>query len=362
MSAVALAIILFDAGINLDLKAVTKALPKSMSLVIFTFLLSVLSIGSFLHLFMPQNFTFLQGLLLGTMVGGNSTVTVLAILHTLDRTMDIPINSRCILTLESTLADPICIVTAITLIQLIMFPGASLTGGIITLLSTLVLSSIIGLIIGLVWAIILDNLFGRPLNYMITIAMLFLTYVLSEEIAGHGAGPVACLMFGLVLTNFSGILEKLGEYKTVVIEKKELRRFHEEITFFITSFFFVYMGVIVSISITYLSVGLVIVGICLAARQGAVWIAAPLTNFTEKERILSRAVITEGLPALIMSQLPAIYDPQQQYFIKPEIYPNLCFIIVLSMVIYASLVGPYLAQKKLNPSGKTQIDSSSIRL
>lgn len=362
MSAVALAIVLFDAGINLDLKSVTKALPKSAALVTFTFLLSVLSIGGFLHFFMSQDFTLLQGLLLGTMVGGNSTVTVLTILHSLEKTMDISIDAKTILTLEPTLADPVCIVSAITLIRMIISPETSLTSGITTLLFGFVLSAILGLIIGLVWAIILDRLYGRHLNYLITIAVLFLTYLLSEEFVGHGAGPVACLVFGLVLTNFSGILERFGEYKTVIIEKEELRRFHEEITFFIESFFFVYVGIIVSISIKHLTVGWIVVGICLAARQGAVSLAASFTNFTEEERILSRAVMADGLPALIMSQLPAIYDPQQQYFTTTGIYPNLCFIIVLSTVIYASLVGPYLAQKRLNSSGKTQTDSSHIRL
>ncbi|MFW6110872.1 MAG: cation:proton antiporter [Thermoproteota archaeon] len=362
MSAVALAIILFDAGINLDLNKVMRALPKAVSLVLFTFLLCVFSIGGFLYLLMPQDFPLLQALLLGAMVGGTSAITVLSILPSLEKTMDISIDAKTMLTLEPTLADPVVIVSSITLIRMIISPETTFVGGITTLLFSFVSAAILGLIIGLGWATVLDRLYGRHLNYMITIAVLFLTYILSEEFVGHGAGPVACLVFGLVLTNFSGILEKFGEYKTVVIEKKELRRFHEEITFFIESFFFVYMGVIVSISITHLAIGLIIVGICLATRQGAVYIAAFLTKFTEEERILSRAIIADGLGALIMSQMPAIYDPQQQYFVSLEAYPNLCFIIVLGMVIYASLVGPCLAQKKMASSGKTQTGSSRVQL
>ncbi len=345
MSTVALSIILFEAGINMDIKQVVQALPKSMALLGFTFSLSVISIGFFLHIFMPQDFTLIQGLLLGTMVGGTSTVTTLGILSALEKIMDIQ-SIKVVLTLESVLTDPVCIVTAITLIQMIMFPGVSLTEGIKVMLFSFGVSSMVGLVIGLIWAMILDRLFGRPLNYMITIAVLFLTYILSEEIGGHGSGPIAALLFGLVLTNFSSILEKFGSY-TALIEKKELRSFHEEISFFIKSFFFVYVGLIVSISTTHLIVGLIVVGICAAIRFIAASIVSSIMKFTKLERVLSRSIFANGLPALIMSQLPLIYDPAKQYFLKPEIYPNMCFIIVLGTVLYGALLGPYLARKAI---------------
>jgi len=89
MSLVALNIILFEAGISVNIKAILKALPRSLILIAFTFTMTVISVGYFLNFFMPQDFTLLQGLLLGTMVGGSSTVTTFSILEALERMMDV---------------------------------------------------------------------------------------------------------------------------------------------------------------------------------------------------------------------------------------------------------------------------------
>jgi len=347
MSIVALCIILFEAGINVDINTVIKALPKSIALVSFTFTLTVISIGCFLHFYMPQQFSLLQGLLLGTMVGGTSTVTTIGILRAIEKTIPDIKNIEVILMLESVLTDPICIVASITLIQMIMLPSVSAIDGIMEITFAFAISSLMGFVVGLIWAVILDKLRGKPLNYMITIAILFLTYIISEKIGGHGSGPIASLMFGLVLTNFSYINKKMGNKLKIRIEKKELRKFHEEITFLIKSFFFVYIGLIVSISIKHLIVGLILTGICLAIRFVAATIAGSIMKFTKVERVLSRSIFAHGLPALVMSQLPSIYDPNKQYFLAPEIYINFCFVIAISTVLYGAILGPIIAKKEL---------------
>jgi len=348
MSIVALCIILFEAGINVDINTVIQALPKSIALVSFTFTLTVISIGCFLHFYIPQRFTLLQGLLLGTMVGGTSTVTTLGILRNIEKTIPDIKNIEVILMLESVLTDPLCIVASITLIQMIMLPGISPMDGITVITFAFLVSSLIGFAVGVIWAVILDKLRGKPLNYMITIAILFLTYIISERIGGHGSGPIASLMYGLVLTNFSYINRKMGnKLLQIRIDKKELRMFHEETAFLIKSFFFVYIGLIVSISIEHLIVGLILTGICLAIRFIAATIAGSIMKFTKVERVLSRSIFAHGLPALVMSQLPSIYDQNKQYFPAPEIYTNFCFVIAITTVLYGAILGPIIAKRQL---------------
>lgn len=347
MSITALCIILFDAGINIDIYTVIKAIPKAIALVTFTFSMTIISIGLFLKFYMPQDFTLLQGILLGTMVGGTSTVTTIGILSAIEKHISDIKSIKVILTLESVLTDPLCIITAITLIQMIMLPTISLTEGIKDIFFSFTTSSLLGFIAGLFWAVILDKLSGKPLNYMITIAILFLTYIISEKIGGHGSGPIAALMFGLILTNFNYINKKFGNKKTLRIDKKELRSLHEEITFLIKSFFFVYIGLIISISIKHLIAGLILSGICLAVRFAAATIVSSIMKFTKLEKLLSRYIFAHGLPALVMSQLPSIYDPNKQYFLAPEMYTNLCFVIVITTVIYGAVIGPNMAKMEL---------------
>lgn len=346
MSAVALSIILFEAGITVSIEPVINAIPKVMVLIGFTFTMTVISVGYFLHLYMPQDFTLLQGFLLGTMVGGTSTVTTIGILNALGSTMDIS-DVKVILTLESVFTDPICIIAAITIIDLIMLPSVSIGEGIISIFFAFIISSIIGLFIGLFWGLVLEILRNKPLKYIITIATLFFTYTVSEIVGGHGAGPVAALIFGIVISNYRNIFGFVFKKIPIHIDKKELIQFHEELTFFIKSFFFVYIGLIISISMKYIITGLLLVGICLTIRFFAASIASKIMKFSKVERALSRFIFAHGLPALIMSQLPAIYDPNKEYFLAPEMYPNLCFIIVLGTVLYGAMAGPYVVKKRL---------------
>ncbi|MBS7619378.1 cation:proton antiporter [Candidatus Bathyarchaeota archaeon] len=346
MSMVALSIILFQAGIESDIKLIIKALPKALILIGFTFTLIVLFIGSFLHLILPRSFTLLQGLLFGTMIGGTSTVTTLGILESLERKVDIQ-DAKVVLVLESVLTDPICIISAITLIKMIMQPGVSFTEGLEGIFLSFGMASTIGLTTGIIWSTILSKLKGKRLNYMITIAVLFITYIISEEIAGNGSGPISALVFGLILVNIDDLLKAFGSEKLIVVDITELKNFHEEVTFFIKSFFFVYVGLIISLSIENVVLGLTLTGICLAIRYVAVSIISRIIKLDLKEKTLFKFVFAQGLPAFIMSQLPLIFDPNQKFFQNPEIYTELCFIIVLGTVIYGAILGPYLVNRKV---------------
>ena len=346
MSAVALSIILFEAGITVSIGPVIQAIPKAMALIGFTFTLTVISVGYFLHFYMPEDFTLLQGFLLGTMVGGTSTVTTIGILHALESTLDIS-DVKILLTLESVLTDPICIIAAITLIQMILLPSVSFSEGVLDIIIAFIISSVIGFFIGVVWALILNILRGKPLKYMITIAVLFATYMFSDKMGGHGAGPMAALVFGLVLSNFRYIFRFLGKDMNIKIDRRELIHFHEEVTFFIKSFFFVYVGLILTVSSKHVVTGFILIGICLTVRFFSASMASIVMKFSKVERALSRFIFAHGLPALIMSQLPSLYDPKRQYFPAPEIYSNLCFIIVLGTVLYGAVVGPLIVKRRI---------------
>jgi cell volume regulation protein A len=348
MSIIALNIILFDAGINVDIRDIMKTMLKSVMLSVTTFIITVVAVGYALNFLMPEAFTLRQAMLFGSMIGGTSTVTVLGIIGGLEKLIKDLGNVKVILMMESVISDPLCIVAAMTFIRMIMLPGVTFQEGIKDILFTFVVSAIIGFAVGLIWAQILDLLHKRPFTYMITIATLFPTYIFAESIAGHGAGPVSALAFGLTLTNYQHLAKGLGIERKVRIEKQKLREFHEEITFLIKSFFFVFIGLIVSLSKEFIIYGLLIVGILAAIRFVAVSLISPVLKFTKVESTLTRLIFANGLPALVMSQLPSIYDPERQYFLNPEIYTNLCFPIVIGTVVFGAVMGPIIAKRLLS--------------
>ena len=347
MSIIALNIILFDAGINVDIRAIMETMTKSVALSVTTFVITMVVVGYILHFLMPDNFTLRQAMLFGSMIGGTSTVTVLGIIGGLEKLIRDLGNAKVILMMESVISDPLCIVAAMTFIRMIMLPGVSIQDGLKDILFTFSISSVLGFVVGMAWAQVLDLLRNRRFNYIMTIAALFPTYIFSESVAGHGAGPVSALTFGLAITNYQYIARRLGIERKVRVEKRKLREFHEEITFLIKSFFFVFIGLIVSLSMDFLIYGLILVGLLAAIRYVAVTLVSGALKFSKVESTLTKLIFANGLPALVMSQLPAIYDPERNFFQSPEIYTNLCFPIVIGTVIFGGLLGPIIAKRRL---------------
>jgi cell volume regulation protein A len=347
MSTVALSIILFDAGLNLDIKLLFQALTKATILSVTTILTVIIAVGYTLVFLMPSSFTLKQGMLLGAMIGGTSTIAVFGVLSGLERILHDIESTRILLVLESVVSDPICIIASITLIRMIMMPGVSIEDSIKDILYTFVLSSALGLAMGQMWAEILDKLRGRPLNYIMTLAILFPAYIIAEKMIGEGGGPMAALTFGLMIANYGYITRKFGITRNVKVDKRRLREFHEEITFLIKAFFFVYVGLIVTISEQYIKIGLGVLVLILFIRFLVVNLVGKALNFSSQEKILSTLVYASGLPAFVMSQLPLIYDPTREHFLDPEIYPNLVMPIVLGTVLFAALTAPILAKSLL---------------
>ncbi|MFH2109715.1 MAG: cation:proton antiporter [Candidatus Bathyarchaeota archaeon] len=340
MSILALSIILFEAGINVDITMLLDYLGKSLLLSSFSLISVIIVMGLILNSLLPQDFTLLQAMLLGAMVGGTSTVSTFGILSGLQKSVKDIGTTRVLLTMESIVSDPLCIIASITIIKMIMLPNVSLMDGVRDIFGTFTLSSAFGLAVGLVWARVLNRLRNQPFTYMITLAVLLPTYIMSEHWVGEGGGAMTALAFGLAITNYRFIMERLGSDSKVMVDKQRLREFHEEITFFIKSFFFVYIGLVVSLSLKYSFIGFGLTLMLMIIRYGVVHLLSKPMAFTNTEKVLSQFVYTSGLPAFVMSQLPMIYDPAGRYFVNSSIYPDLCMPIVLGTVIYGALVAP----------------------
>lgn len=347
MSTLALSIILFEAGITLDLAQLMKSISKATILSVTTIFSVIAVLGYTLTSLYPSQFSMLEGMLLGAMIGGTSTVAVFSILNQLDSILPDIESTRIILLMESVISDPICIISSITLIRMIMLPEVSLQESLMDILMTFILSSILGLAMGQMWSEMLDKLRGTQFTYIMTLALLWPTYIIAENIIGEGGGPMAALCFGLMINNYSYITHKIGVNRNLRINKEKLKEFHEEITFFIKSFFFVYVGLIVTISVDSLIMGGVVLVLIFAVRFIIVLTIGRVVNFTKQEKVLSILIYASGLPAFVMSQLPLVFDPDRQFFMNPELYPNLVMPIVLGTVLFAALTAPNLAKRFL---------------
>ncbi|MCJ7731180.1 cation:proton antiporter, partial [Candidatus Bathyarchaeota archaeon] len=360
MSILALSIILFEAGINLDIITLIDNLGKSTILTLATVLSSIILVGIAANKILPQDFTLLQGMLLGAMVGGTSTVAVFGVLSSIEKIVPNCSSAKIMLTMESIISDPVCIIASITLIKMILHPGTSIRDGVSDIVSSFILSTILGLAIGLSWSTILNRLRNHPHTYMISLAILLPSYIVSEHLIGEGSGAMTALVFGLSITNFNFIMDRLGRAKRVRIDIGKLRSFHEEIVFFIKSFFFVYIGVVVSLSWKFFFVGFSVVILLVVMRYLVASGLGGVLRFTREELSISRVVFATGLPSFVMAQLPQIYDPRGSVFLTPGIYPDICMPIVLGTILFSGIVGPWMISNELELVKRTNGETISL--
>ncbi|NIW98436.1 MAG: hypothetical protein GWN13_09390, partial [Phycisphaerae bacterium] len=174
--------------------------PKATILTFATFTALTLSLGWIAYVFM-SDISLAEGLLLGTILSGISTVAIVSIMEGLGKVIPNLESANLILSLESTLIDPIRIIIAITIIRVLIQPLQTPIDNMKDIFAILTLATFIGLLIGFLWVIILHRLRFRAYHYMVTIAVLFLVYLIGEMVVGEGGGTISAFVFGLVIAN-----------------------------------------------------------------------------------------------------------------------------------------------------------------
>ena len=343
-AALALIIILFDGGLNMDIRAAVKNSPRALVLAITGWILNVL-VTAFLCKYL-LGWRLLNGLLLGSIVGGGSSIIVIALI----RKLKVPEKIETVLSLESILTDVLCTVGAFTAINIILSGEVSLVTALGSVGTAFGVGILVGLGFGVAWLVILEKLKGKPNAYMLTLAMLFLTFVVATNLGGNGA--LSALFFGLIIGNSRPIARSL-KFRTTVSIDSHVRDFHTQISFLIRSFFFVFTGLLFSLSsFTSLFFGLFLSLIFLGIRFVVVKISAVKSELHEYENLMT-IMFPRGLAAAVLASLPLTSGvPDSQFF------PEIAFIVIITTIIVTT-VGVAVIKKRKSSSSSTYGSASS---
>jgi len=316
-SALALVIILFDGGLNLNLEKTMQKLGIAIlhTGIAFIGTMVVTAIIAFYFL----NMDIVIGLLFGAILGGVSSAVVIPIMAGASANED----TKILLTLESVLTDVLCIVTALIFIEVLK--GSNMDTGVLIqqLLADFVIAAFIAFLFGVMWLLILKKLEGKPFSFMITIAALLLLYAVAEFIQVSGA--IAALVFGLVLSNKDEIARILKVRGSFVFDE-HIRQFHSEVSFLIRTFFFVYLGITfvfsigegsfsnlapfipasiadVPIYVFILLMAVIFVGM-LVVRYIAATVTVNIQKESKPDKSYIYSMLPRGLAAAVLAQLP----------------------------------------------------------
>ena len=320
-AALALIIIMFDGGLNLDIKHVVKTAHFSFTLALLGFIVSVAIISIAAHY--ALGWTWLESILLASIVGGSSS----AIVFGLVRNVKITQETKSMLSFESALTDILATIAAFILFEAVIAGQFDLQ----TLQDTLGRAVIVGLIlgfgVGVPWMYVSTKLGNAQHAYMLTLGILFVLFFLANMFGESGA--LTALVFGLMIGNKSH-LSKVLRFKLPRIESDDPT--HNQLTFLVRSFFFVFVGLLASFGqIEYIIFGIIITVIVYFGR--VIIGKITLTNrFSRLDRAVTNSMIPRGLAAAVLATYPITLGLP-----NAEAYPQIIFFIILSSVVITTI-------------------------
>jgi cell volume regulation protein A len=343
LAALALVFILFDGGMAMNIYRVFSESPRAMVLAGAGFAMSVTATTLFMMYIVIPDKPLLYSLLFGTILGGSSSIAVISLASR------IKVSEKCstILSIESAITDILCIVFSLAVIEIIL-KGTTVDLTTIgqSIASRFSIGIVLGVIFGFIWLSVLKRIAKASYAYMLTLAVVLLAYAFSEFLGGSGS--LCCLLFGIMLGNEKEI------YKILKMERPPntavdagLKRFESEVAFLLRTFFFVYIGLIVTIgNIITVITGVILSLMLLLVRFGAVTFATTRCNELVKERPIIGVMLTRGLAAAVLATLPMQYASESPIFAElSSLYINLAVIIILATAIIATVGIPLLKRR-----------------
>jgi cell volume regulation protein A len=331
----ALILILFEGGLELNLRETVRHFPGGLLFGILSYALTTALIGWLVagSLLLPLR----SGLLAGAVLGCTSSTIVLPILQQWKTKESVKI----ILLLEATLGDILGVLTVGFFLQYQQAEGGMLEGFLSSLLLKILISLAVPLLIALLWTHLLPRLSEQRFWHVLTFSLVLLLYAATESLGGSGL--LAVLGFGLALSNLRGAREseQPRPFEFFLPGSRPHERtlsFHAELSFLVRTFFFVLIGAIVQLAglepIWPLMLGTI--GAIYLARWGAVqasrWAWRGLGP-VERETILW--VLPRGLITIVLALEVVEAQGREMAFLAP-----LAFAVILLtnlIVVFGSM-------------------------
>ncbi len=243
----ALILILFEGGLELELERVLSSMGKAVALGLATFLLSALAVFLIASLWLQMTPT--ESLVLALILGGTSPSIILPV----GQRLHLPEDSAALVTLECTISE-LCTVVGV-LLAISTLETAENVHGLVVVVKVaqhIVLALVIALVAGMLWGRVSNWLSGVSLSYMLTLSFVCLLYSLAHFFGADGA--LCVLFFGVVLANAEQVARHIRRFlrpffsinpgfRSLRFEVDEfLAKFNAELSFLVRTFFFLLLG------------------------------------------------------------------------------------------------------------------------
>ena len=335
LSAVALALMLFEGGSHLTLETLKTSLKDCVVLALMTFILTVLISTGTAYYLMGKD--LMPALFIGAVLGSISPAVVIPIV----RMLNLSENTKSTLVVESAITDVLSIIIALGILKTFLSGHKTIMEFIGTnLIATMAMSLVVGFGGAVIWSTILEKIRKFPNTIFTSLAFIFILYGLSENL-GY-SGPISVLIFGIILANSKkiplNIVQKFGADHLIEFTSIEKTLF-SEVIFLVKTFFFIFLGM----SIQFGKGKILFFGILLTSLiYGSRLILTRLIiskNTPGNEAAMISFIIPKGLAAAVLAEVPMHMGlPEELVPMFTEIRAVIYMVILFSILLTAFLI------------------------
>lgn len=327
---VTLIILLFEAGLTLDLDVLKRAIRMTLTLTLANFVITMISVAVFTRLFtgLSNNLVLILGAILGS--------TSPAVIVPLSRRLHLDESSKTTLFLESAISDVLSIVISIGMVDSFRVGGKLRVGQMVgQLVAALIMAGIAGAGSAFLWSVLLRRIRGLENSIFTTPAFVFVLFGVIELLGF--SGYVAAVVFGAVLGNIEAFhtmpwMRRYLPQEAITLNETE-RVFIGEATFLLKTFFFVYLGV----SIKFTDLRLVYIGLGITA---LIFLARPIITWISLDRRTSTAdasliaiMSPKGLAAVVLASVAV-----EQKLPGGEVVRDLSYVVVFMSIVFTCVL------------------------
>lgn len=337
---VALALILFAGGLDTQWPDIRPVLRESLLLSTAGVAITAVLVALFSRLMLGM--TFLEGLLLGSIVSSTDAAAVFGVLRS--KNLSMPRRLKSLLEFESGSNDPMAVFLTIGTIALISKPGFGPAAFGWMFVRQMALGGAIGYAAGrlLQYALNRLELEYEGLYPVMTLAFVLLTYGLAAKAGGNGF--LAVYLAAIVLGNSD------------FLHKRSLIRFHDGMAWLMQIAMFLTLGLQVFPSrlLSVLAPGLVMaMFLIFVARPAAVLLLMLRSKLGWRERLLISWVGLRGAAPIVLATFPLLAGIGNAHLMFNIVF----FIVLTSALMQGTSIGWLAARLSLaERSGQSRID------
>ena len=243
LGTLAIILVLFEGGLELNLRNTLRHFPGSLLLAFMAYVFSAglvaLIVVRGLHL------PITAGLMVGAALGCTSSTVILPVLQQMDVEQPVKVT----LMLEASWGDVLAVLTVGLLLGLKSQSGPTARSIVSGFLIQVGLALLFAVTVGILWSRLLRVLSEQRFWQVLTFSVVLVLYAGMEALGANGL--IAVLGFGLTLANFPGIDPRLGlttPVTAIADSQQALLTFHSELAFLVRTFFFVLIGAVAELS------------------------------------------------------------------------------------------------------------------